>query len=67
MTRDEFIKLLKENLEPNAEMNFLICDYEKPMATFLDIEHVGMYGDVDDPRNYNLGGVVFKIEEELIL
>lgn len=66
MTRDEFIELLKDNLEPNAEMEFLISDCEKPMVAFLDIEHVCMNVDVDDPRNYNLGGVVFTIKKELI-
>ncbi len=29
MTRNEFIKLLKDNLKPNAQMDFLICDYKK--------------------------------------
>ena len=66
MTRDEFIELLKENLKPDAEMVFLIADHNKPMVAFLDIEHVCMNEDVDDPRNYNLGGVVFTIKEELI-
>ena len=65
MTRDEFIELLKENLEPDAEMEFLISDCEKPMVAFLDIEHVCMNEDVDDPRNYNLGGVVFRIKKDL--
>ena len=65
MTRDEFIELLKENLEPDAEMEFLISDCEKPMVAFLDIEHVCMNEDVDDPRNYNLGGVVFTIKKDL--
>ena len=65
MTRDEFIELLKENLKPNAEMDFLVCDYEKPMIAFLDVHNVCMSADVDDPRNYNRGGIVFAIKEEL--
>ena len=65
MTRNEFIKLLKENLKPNAEMDFLITDYNKPMVAFLDILNVTMNEDVDDPDNRNRGGVVFKIKKEL--
>ena len=37
MTRDDFIKLLKKNLKPDAEMDFLVNDYKKPMLAFLDI------------------------------
>ena len=66
MTRDEFIKLLKENIEPNAEMDFLICDHNKPIVVFLKIDDVCMNADVDDPNNYNRGGVVFTIEKDLI-
>lgn len=67
MTRDGFIKLLKENLKPNAEMDFLICDHKKPMVAFLDIHNVCMNADVDDPNNYNRGGVVFTIQKDLTI
>ena len=65
MTRDEFIELLKINLEPDAEMNFLICDLNKPMIAFLNIFDVCMNADIDDSRNYNCGGVIFTIKKEL--
>ena len=32
MTRDDFIKLLKKNLKPDAEMDFLVNDYKKTNA-----------------------------------
>ena len=67
MTRDGFIKLLKENLKPNAEMDFLICDHKKPMVAFLDIHNVCMNADVDDPNNYNRGCVVFTIQKDLTI
>jgi len=66
MTRNEFIKLLKDNLKPNAQMDFLIADYKKPMVAFLDIHDVCMNADVDDPNNKNRGGIVFRIKEDLI-
>lgn len=66
MTRDEFIKLLERNIKPNAEIDFLICDYEKPMVAFLDVKDVCMNADVDDPNNYNHGGIVFTIKKDLI-
>lgn len=65
MTRNEFIKLLKENIKPNAEMDFLVWDTQKPIVAFLDIDNVCMNADVDDPNNYNRGGIVFVIKEEL--
>jgi hypothetical protein len=65
MTRDEFIKLLKENLEPNAQMDFLIVDHNKPFVAFLNIDDICMNADVDDPNNYNRGGVVFTIQKDL--
>ena len=65
MTRNEFIKLLKDNLKPNAQMNFLVCDHNKPMIAFLDIHNVCMNADVDDPNNKNHGGIVFTIKEDL--
>ncbi len=66
MTRNEFIKLLKENLKPNAQIDFLVADSNKPMLAFLDIHDVCMNADVDDPDNYNRGGVVFTIKKDLI-
>lgn len=65
MTRNEFIKLLKDNLKPNAEMDFLVADHNPPIVAFLDVHHVFMNADVDDPNNKNRGGVVFTIKEEL--
>ena len=65
MTRNEFIKLLKENLKPNAEIDFLVWDTQKPIVAFLDIDNVCMNADVDDPNNNNRGGIVFVIKEEL--
>ena len=67
MTRDEFIKLLKDNLKPNAQIDFLIADYNKPIIAFLDIHDVCMNVDVDDLNNYNSGGIVFRIKEDLTL
>lgn len=67
MTRNEFIKLLKDNLKPNAQMDFLVCDHNLPIVAFLDIHHVSMNVDVDDPNNKNRGGIVFTIKEDLTL
>ena len=66
MTRNEFIKLLKDNLKPNAEMDFLVTNHNPPMVAFLDVHHVCMNADVDDPNNKNRGGVVFTIKEDLM-
>lgn len=67
MTRNEFIKLLKKNIKPNAQMDFLVIDNNKPIIAFLDIDDVCMNADVDDPNNYNRGGVVFKIQKDLTI
>ena len=67
MTRNEFIKLLKKNIKPNAQMDFLVIDNNKPIIAFLDIDDVCMNADVDDPNNYNCGGVVFKIQKDLTI
>ena len=67
MTRNEFIKLLKENLKPNAKIDFLVNDYKKPMVAFLDIHDVCMNADVDDTDNKNRGGIVFTIKEDLTI
>lgn len=67
MTRNEFVKMLKDNLKPNAEIDFLISDCNKPMIAFLDIEDVCMNVDVDDPNNKNRGGIVFKIRKDLTI
>ena len=69
MTRNEFIKLLKDNLKPNAEMDFLLIDRfgdGRPISAFLDIRSVGMNADIDDPNNKNRGGVVFNIKQDLM-
>ena len=66
MTRDEFIEILKENVKPNAEIDFLVCDHNKQMVAFLNIDYVCMNADIDDTNNYNRGGIVFEIQEELI-
>ena len=65
MTRNEFINLLKENLKPNAEMDFLVIDHKKPMIAFLKVDNVCMNVDIDDPDNRNRGGVVFTIDKDL--
>lgn len=67
MTRNEFIKLLKDNLKPNAQIDFLVCDHNKPLVAFLDVRDVCMNADVDDPDNKNRGGVVFTIKEDLTI
>ena len=69
MTRNEFIKLLKDNLKPNAEIDFLLIDRfddGRPISVFLDIRSVGMNVDIDDPNNKNRGGVVFDIKLDLM-
>ena len=69
MTRNEFIKLLKDNLKPNAEIDFLLIDRfddGRPISSFLDIRSVGMNADIDDPNNKNRGGVVFDIKIDLM-
>ena len=66
MTRNEFIKLLKEKLKPNAQMDFLLCDTKEPIVAFLDVDNVCMNADVDDQKNKNCGGVVFTIKERLM-
>lgn len=63
MTRNEFIKLLKGNLKPDTQMDFLVIDINEPMAAFLEVDNVCMNVDVDDPNNKNRGGVVFKIKK----
>lgn len=68
MTRDEFINMLKDNLEPNTEMDFLLVgrlNNEKLVTAFLDIHNINMNADIDDPDNKNRGGIVFKIKEDL--
>lgn len=68
MTRDEFINMLKDNLEPNTEMDFLLVgrlNNEKLVTAFLDIHDINMNADIDDSDNKNRGGIVFKIKEDL--
>lgn len=69
MTRNEFIKMLKDNLKPNAEIDFLLIDRfddGRPISAFLDIRSVCMNVDVDDPNNKNRGGVVFSVIKNLM-
>lgn len=69
MTRNGFIKLLKDNLKPNAQMNFLLLGNlsdGKFITAFLDIKDICMNADVDESENKNRGGIVFKIKDELI-
>lgn len=66
MTRNEFIKILKTNIKPNAQIDFLVINNNKPIVAFLDVDDVCMNVDVDDPNNYNRGGVVFTIKKDLI-
>ena len=68
MTRDEFIKMLKANLKPSAEMDFLVVgrlNDGKFINAFLDIHNICMNVDVDDPKNKNSGCVVFDIQKDL--
>ena len=68
MTRDEFIKKLKDNLKPSAQIDFLLVgtlNDGRPVLAFLDINDVCMNVDVDDPKNKNRGGIVFKIQKDL--
>lgn len=67
MTRDEFIYMLEENLASDAEIDFLISDRlnGQYILAFLDIKNICMNADIDDLKNYNRGGIVFKIQEKL--
>ena len=69
MTRNEFIKLLKDNIKTDAEMDFLLIDRfddGRPISAFLDIRSIGMNADIDDQTNKNHGGVVFDIKMDLM-
>lgn len=69
MTRNELIKLLKDNLKPSAQMDFLLngkLNDGHDICAFLDIKDVCMNADVDDLQNKNRGGIVFKIKDILI-
>ena len=61
MTRNEFIELLEEKLEPNAQMEFLIWEDEIPIVTFLDIRNVCMRSDDDGLNDKKFGSVAFTI------
>ena len=68
MTRDEFIKMLKDNLKPNAEMDFLLVgrlNNGKFINAFLDIHDINMNADIDDQDNKSRGGIVFNIKKDL--
>jgi len=61
--------MLKDNLKPNAQMDFLVIGSlgdGRPVTAFLDINDVCMNVDVDDPDNKNRGGIVFKIQKDLL-
>ena len=69
MTRNEFIKLLKDNIKTDAEMDFLLIDRfddGRHINAFLDIRSVGMNADIDDSKNKNRSGVVFDIKMDLM-
>lgn len=69
MTRNELIKIIKENIKPNVQIDFLLIDRlddGRPISAFLDIRDVGMNADIDDPGNKNRGGVVFGIKLDLM-
>lgn len=54
----DFINQLEQNLDLNAELNFLFVDYTE--WAWLDIENICMNADIDDPKNKNQGGIVFR-------
>lgn len=54
----DFINQLEQNLDLDAEINFLFVDYTE--WCWLDIEHICMNPDVDDPDAINQGGIVFR-------
>lgn len=54
----DFINKLEQNLDLNAEIEFLFVDYTE--WCWLDIENICMNADIDDPDNKNRGGVVFR-------
>lgn len=58
----DFINQLEQNLDLNAELNFLFIDYTEWF--WLDIEHICMNADVDDPKNKNQGGIVFRKKKD---
>lgn len=61
----DFIRQLQENLKPNAEIDFLYID-GKGGWEFLFVDNICMNADVDDPKNKNRGGVVFRRESKVI-
>lgn len=69
MTRDEFVNLLKENLESEAQIDFIVrgkVNDNRYVLAFLNIENVCMNVDVDDTNNFNRGGIVFSVKEEVL-
>lgn len=68
MTRNEFIELLKKEIKPDAQMDFLLYDRlnnDEHILAFLDIRNICMNSDIDDSNNYNRGGIIFKIQKIL--
>lgn len=69
LTRNELINLLKKNIKPNAELDFLLIDKldnGKNIVAFLNIDDICMNADVDDLDNKARGGIVFRISNQLI-
>ena len=68
MTRDEFVNLLKENLESDVQIDFVVrgkLNDNRCVLAFLNIENVCMNADIDDTNNFNRGGIVFSIKEDI--
>ena len=53
----EFIDQLYNNLNLDAELDFLCIDYDKWF--WLDVRAINMNADIDDPDNKNRGGITF--------
>jgi hypothetical protein len=65
----DFIQQLKDNLNPDAEIDFLLnstLDSDERILAFLHVHSIGMNADIDDPDNVNRGGIVFDIKDLLL-
>lgn len=62
MTAKELVKQIQDNLEPDAELDFLIFDHKNNKNDMFwgDIIDICMNVDVDDPNNYHRGGIIFE-------
>lgn len=65
MTRNEFVKLLEEKIEPNAEISFLVGDAHHQIFALLEVVDVCNM-DVYDTGNFDRIGVIFEVEEDLM-